>query len=113
MLLQMACQNIQNWQNHESACNSFMDQSSKAVQIQQYDQKIEDYFTIKAKDEVTSDFGKEPLEVAGGAAYGYRAYRNKSVDFKLPTMGLADSVSNRITPNSYSLNLSWKMPWLK
>jgi hypothetical protein len=113
MLISMACQNIQTYANHQDACNRFLTESTQKIGLYGTDQKVEDYLTVKAKDEAVSDFGKAPLEVGGGLAYTYRVYKNKAVDFKLPTMGVADTISNHITPNSYSLNLSWKMSWLK
>jgi len=111
MLIQMVCSSTNTWQNHEDACNRFFEQSTKTFKLYQTDEKVENYYTVQAKGVATDTFGNSAIGIAGGMGYTYKVYRNKSIDFKLPTMGLADSASNHITPNSYSLNLSWKLPW--
>lgn len=109
--IQLACQNA--YSNHTDACNHALEAGSKQIGLFQTDEKVENYYTLQAKETATSTFGTGATDIVGGTAYFYKVYRNKAIDFKLPTLGLADSASNHITTNSYSINLSWKMPWLK
>lgn len=106
-----ACQNT--YANHQDACTHFLEASTKQTQIYQYDEKAENYFTTEATNFTVSNFGTETVDVVGSTVFVYKIYKNKSVNFRLPTMGICDKASNSITENSYSLNLSWKMPWLK
>lgn len=110
-LISMACSSA--YQNHQDACSKFLEASTKSTQVYSYDEKIENYYTVQAKEVASNTLGIGGTDVIGGGAYGYKVYRNKSVDFKLPAPGLADSVSNHVDFNNYSytLNLTWKMPW--
>ena len=109
----MACSNISTYQNHQDACNSFFNQSSKALQVSQTDEGIENYFTSKTQNELDNYLGKDIEKVGVGGYFVYKTYKSKEVDFRLPTLGLCDRASNRITENSYTLNLTWNFPWLK
>jgi hypothetical protein len=113
MLIATACQNLTTWQRHQDACNSFFTQTTQKVGLYGTDTKIEDFYTVEAKEVATNSLGTGAVDVAGGLGYGYRTYRNKSLSFKLPTLGIADSISNKITTNSYTLSLKWQFPWLK
>jgi hypothetical protein len=110
-LIQVACQNT--YQNHMDACTNALQASTKQIGLLDTDSKIENYYTVKTKDFIANSTGSAAIDVAGGTYYVYKVYRNKAIDFKLPNMGIADSISNRIDLNSYSytLNFSWKMPW--
>ena len=110
-LISMACSNINTWQNHQDACNSFITESTQKVGLYQGDQATESYLTTQATNTVTSNVGKTPIDVAAGTVYVYRVYKNRAIDFKLPTMGVCDGASNSITTNTYTLNLTWKLPW--
>ena len=109
----MACSSVQTYANHQDACNAFITQSTQKIGLYQDTNGIESHYTVIANDTAKDNIGTAPMEIGGGLAYGYRAYRQKAVDFRLPTMGICDKASNHITPNSYSLNLTWKMPWFK
>jgi hypothetical protein len=110
-MISMACQNAV--QNHQDACTHFLEASAKSSQVYQTDDQIEKYYTTKATSFAVTTFGAGATDAIGGVGYTYKSYKNHAVDFKLPTLGLADTASNHITTNSYSLNLSWKFPWSK
>jgi len=113
MAITAACQNIDVWANHQDACQKFFEVSSQKIGVTETDQKTENYYTLKAKTVAADNLGTTVIDVAGGVGYVYRVYRNKAIDFKLPNLGICDTVSNHITPNSYTLNLKWNFPWLK
>lgn len=109
--ISMACSS--NTSVDQNACNKFLEASAKSTQVYQNEEKTENYFRVMATDKADNYFGKDVEKVGGGAYFGYKVYRDKAVDFKLPNMGLCDTLSNRVTPNSYSINIKWNFPWLK
>lgn len=110
-LISMACSSA--YQNHQDACSKFLEASSKQIGLFQTDERVENYYTLQAKEAASNTLGTGGTDAVGGSAYIYKVYRNKAVDFKLPNLGLADSISNHVDFNNYSytLNLTWKMPW--
>lgn len=94
--------------HYYDACVKSLDAGTRQVGIrQQYDateSKINSLATKEAEDTV----GKDAIKVAASGVFVYRTAKDKSVTFRLPTLGLATSMSNTVTPNSYSLNLQWK-----
>lgn len=111
-MISMACANVPAYQKNQYACTQFMDTGVKKTLLYGADQKTEDYYTIKAKATANDTFGSGTEEIIGGGAYGYRAYRRKAIDLKLPNEGLANSVTMHVSPGSYGLGFGWKMPWL-
>lgn len=99
--------------NHQDACGKFLEASERSTPVYAYDDKIENYYTAEANNIVKDNLGTVGSDAVGGVGYTYKVYKNKAVEFKLPNLGLCDSASNRINTNSYTLNLSWKFPWLK
>lgn len=99
--------------NHEDACAKFLEASERSTPIYSYDDKIENYYTSEANNVVKDSLGTIGTDFVGGAGYSYKVYKNKAIDFRLPTLGLCDRASNHIDTNSYTLNLTWKFPWLK
>lgn len=110
-MIGMACSSITTWQNHQDACTHFFEATTKYTQVYQTDEKTEGYVTDRATVTAKENLGTTAVDTVGGVAYTYRVYRNKAVDFKLPNLGICDSVSNRITLDSYTLNLKWNFPW--
>lgn len=112
-MISMACQNMSTWQNHEDACNKFFDQTSKSLQVEQTDNKLENYVTSEARTDADTYLGPDTEKAGGGAYYAYKVYRNKAIDFKAPTMGIADKMTMHVGEDNCSVGLSWKFPYLK
>lgn len=112
-LISMACASIQTYANHQDACDKFLQMGSQKVGLADVDGQVENYYEVKATDTATQNFGNSVVEVVGGTGYAYKSYRHKSIDFKLPTIGVADKVTMHLDQNSGSLGFNWKMPWLK
>jgi len=51
--------------------------------------------------------GKTTTHAAIGGVFLYRAYKTKSIAFKMPKTDVADYILNEVTPNSYRVNLGW------
>ncbi len=61
-------------------------------------------FVTKTAEE---NLGKSTVTVIASGAYVYKVVNQKSLTFRLPTFGFANSLSNTVTPNSYTLNIGW------
>jgi len=92
---------------YSDACSHALEAGSKQSQIYQYEDGQENRLKSNARNEAIYYLGKEPIELAGAGLYVYKVYRDKSIIFKLPNMGLCNDLSNKITPNSYTLNIGW------
>lgn len=110
MMISLACSNIQT--NQVDACTHAMEAATKQIQLYQYEEKTENYLMTYAQNTADHSLGKTAEDVGGGTVYGYKVYRNKSITFRLPNMGVCDTLSNNVTLDSYSINLTWKLPWL-
>jgi hypothetical protein len=105
MVIDLACSN--SFSNHQEACQKFLEASGKTTQIYQNTDKTEAYITTTVKNET----GEEIVYTITAAGFVYRSYRNKSVNIKLPTFGVCDSMSTKVGPDSGSLNLKWNVGW--
>lgn len=95
---------------YNTACSKAVEAGTKQSGIYQLMDKTEQNQLTTATKTGQDLFGDEVVEVIAAGAYSYRVYNNKALRFKLPDMGIADSISNTITPNSYTLNFQWRLP---
>ncbi len=108
----LACQNIQMYQNHQDACSKFLSIGSDKIGLTPMDSQVEGYYTDKVKVSATNILGADTVNTIGSIGYGYRVVKNKAVDFKLPTLGIADKVTAHAATNGGSLGFTWKLPSL-
>lgn len=90
------------------ACNKALDATTRQVGLRYGADLLES----KANEVVTQKaemvIGKRGMEVVGSGTYVYKVIADKSVRFRVPTLGLCNSITNRITPISYDLTAEWK-----
>lgn len=91
----------------QNACSHFLEASAKQTQIYQYSDKAEDYFKIKAKNETNALLGSKAEDIVGGTYFVYKSYKNKSIDIKLPNMGLCNTINTHVGQDNNSLNFGW------
>lgn len=106
-LISMACTNA--YPNQMDACQKAMEAGSKQVQLYQTDEKVENYFTVHAKETSENYLGQRITEGVAGTAYLYKIYKNKSVNLRLPTLGVCDSANTQLEIQKYTLNLKWNV----
>lgn len=95
---------------YNDACNKAMDAGTRQVGWRQTADSAEDK-TVQYVNSKAQHYAPKPLQdVVAVTGFAVRAARDKRVDFKLPTMGLCNSLSNSITPDSYQLTIQWSMP---
>lgn len=92
---------------YNDACNHAVDAGTRQVGWRQNVDEVEDktnnYVTTKASNAA----GKEVTWIVGAGAFIYKTEKAKSITFHLPTMGIASSITNEITPTSYNLSIKW------
>jgi hypothetical protein len=103
MLISLACSNATS--NHQDACNHALEAGARQSQLYTYGDKTENYITAKIKNEA----GEDVVYPVTMSAFIYRGYRNKEINFKIPTFGVCDSATNQVGINHYSLNLKWNV----
>jgi hypothetical protein len=92
---------------YNTACDKALDAGTRQVGMRTNTDGTEDKATQIATNYVQDEFGKDSTYVIGAGAFAYKTAKDRSVTFKLPTLGIADSISNQITTNSYTLNVRW------
>lgn len=98
--------------SYNDACTHAVDAATRQVGWRQQVDYVEDKTLEVANKEALRHaarvVGKEGITVLAAGGYVYRVVKEKSLSFRLPTLGLCNSVSNQITYDSYRLVLEWK-----
>jgi len=93
---------------YNQACNKALDAGTRQIGIRQDADNLEDKSLDLAKNTATTNLGPTPVAIVTAGVYTYKVYKDKSIVFKLPDIGIADSISNQITDKSYKLNFTWR-----
>lgn len=101
-----ACTTIQT--PYMDACQKTIDATARQIGIRQQLDQIEDGTTSYVEGRIKAQFTETQLGTVGTVLAGYKIYRDKHVSFKLPTLGICNSISNDIALDSYSLTLAWR-----
>jgi hypothetical protein len=103
MAIDLACSS--SYPNHQDACVHALEAYTKQTQIYQTTDKTENYITTKVQNEA----GQQITYTITAAGFVYKSYKNKSVNIKLPTLGMCDSVNTNLSPSSYVLTFKWNV----
>ena len=94
---------------YNTACNKSFEAGSKQVGIYQLGESTEmratSYATTMGKD----NLGQPIMDVGSVGVFAFRYYHYKSVNLKLPTMGMADAATAQLTTNSGNISLKWNI----
>lgn len=93
---------------YNNACNKALDASTRQIQIRQEADAAQDVGEKAITKKVEENLGKTTVQAVVAGGFVYNTVKTKALDFKLPNMGIADTISNKVTPNSYGLTLVWK-----
>lgn len=94
--------------HYYDACVKSLDAGTRQVGIRQNYDATESKLNQMVTHEAEDTLGKPVLSAVGSGFFVYKTAKDKTLTFRLPTLGMATSVSNTVTPNSYTLNLQWK-----
>lgn len=92
---------------YNEACNKSIDAGTRQIGIRQTVDTGEDRTIQYVNTTVEQNTSKGVQSVMGAAGFAYKTARDKRVVFKMPTMGLASSVSNEISPDRYAITIKW------
>lgn len=95
--------------SYNQACNNALDAGTRQAGIRQTADMVESKANDMANKSAEKMIGKEGMSMIGTGAFIFKVARDRSLIFKLPTLGLCNSVTNHITPTSYDITLQWNI----
>jgi len=107
------CSTLTTGSQYDQACNKAVEAGTKQTGTYQLLDSYETKTISYTENEASYHLGDESVSAVGATVYAYRTFRTKTLKFNLPNMGICNSVSNDITPNSYALHMKWELNWLK
>ncbi len=105
-LIVSACMSVQPAQ--QDMCQKTLDAGTRQVGVRQQVDRVEDFATNKAEMTIKSNLSPTQLKVTEVALVGYKVVKDRRAAFRLPNMGLCDSISNEISLDTYNVNLNWR-----
>lgn len=90
------------------ACNNALDAGTRQVGIRQDVDMVEDGTIRYVETQAQKKLGNRSLSLVGTGYAAYRINKDKKVKFKLPDIGICNSITNEVTPNSYKVDFQWK-----
>lgn len=92
---------------HHDACINALNATAISWGYKTQIDKAQSVATSKATSTAKDVLGDKEWVIVG-TAMAAKAVKSKHLNFKLPNIGVADTISNDITPNSYGLTLQWR-----
>jgi hypothetical protein len=94
---------------YNSACQKSLQAAGTQTQIKENANIVEERVTKKAYQYVEQGMGQNFTYLMGSSSLVYKAYKDKAITFKLPTMGTCSSIENKVSLSSYQINLKWNI----
>lgn len=92
---------------YQSACNSAVDAGTRQVGLRQDVDSFEEKTVSVAKSKTEAALGDQKWFL-GAALFSAKVAKEKKVDFKVPDIGVADSIKGTVAPKSYGMVFEWK-----
>lgn len=92
---------------YHEACDKALDAGTRQAGWRDSVDRTEDGLINYTTNKVKSFVSKDVVWVVGSGAFIYRTARDKSINFRLPTLGVCSSASSQVTVGSYQVNLNW------
>lgn len=99
------CVNYQG--KYNEACNKALDAGTRQAGIRQNVDMVENKANEIANQKAEVVIGKQGMGAIGSGVYVYKVVKDKSISFKVPTLGLCNSLTNHLTLNSLDLLAEW------
>lgn len=93
---------------YNEACNKAVDAGTRQAGWRQQADNVEDRTISYVNKQVESYTPKPMQDLVGAAGFLYKTAQTKKLNFRLPNLGMASSISNEITPTSYTINITWR-----
>lgn len=93
--------------NGEQVCSKTLEAGSKQIGMESIINTAEDKYSKKANKTAYSILGQSGMDVAGGGLFLAKTAIDKNVAFVLPTLGVADSITNQVGLGYYLVKIEW------
>lgn len=93
--------------NVNRACVSAIDAGTRQAGIRQSADMAEEDFVYRANAKAERELSRTQMQALGVAGFALRAAKDQKVAFRLPTLGVCNSLTNEITPSSYFIFMKW------
>lgn len=94
---------------YDQACNKSLEAASRQSGSYQLMESTEKKTSEYATNIAQKNLGSVPLDIGGAGVFMYKVYHSKSLNFKVPNLGLADTVTASATPNSGKISFKWNI----
>lgn len=101
------CLGIASSGQYNTACNKAAEAGTKQLGTYQVLEDGERKTMEFAAKQGEYKLGGTVMKAGAAGVYVYRTYRDKSLTFKVKDIGVADSMTNQVTPNSYKVSFNW------
>ncbi len=108
MAIVAMCSQYEGTRYHE-ACLKAADAGSRQVGLRQNVDSTQDRANEMVTRKAENSLGHGVVEAATVGGFAYKCVSSKSVSFRVPTLGLADSIENRLGIGSYNVLFRWNL----
>lgn len=99
------CAGAQN--NYYEACSKALDATSRQIGLRQEADSVEQRMRGIAEDNAKKYLGKESVATVAFVGFTYKSVKERQVTFKLPNLGLCNSVTSQVGTEQASLRMDW------
>ena len=99
------CSGAQN--NYYEACNKALDATSRQIGLRQEADEVEQRMRAITENSARKYLGKESVATVAFIGVTYKAVKERQVTFKLPNLGLCNSVTSQVGTEQASLRMDW------
>jgi hypothetical protein len=107
------CSQIGATGQYDAACNKGLEavsrQSGNYQLMESGEKKTMELATDMSKDNLGKSATDVGSAIGGVGVFAYKTYRAKTINFKVPNLGLADTITASATPNSGKLSFKWNI----
>lgn len=89
------------------ACMKAADAGTRQVGIRQSVDQAQSKINSIVSDKVEKTVGRKVVTMVATGGFLLRTFNTKTISFRLPTLGLANSVENEVSPTTYKLVMKW------
>jgi hypothetical protein len=93
--------------SYYQACSKAMDAGTRQIGLLSEAQRLDGELNKYGQQQGKRYFGKDGMAAIGFIGFGAKTVRDQKVAFKLPNMGLCNSINNEIGKDSYNIKLQW------
>lgn len=93
--------------SYYEACSKAMDAGTRQIGLRAEADRLDGQLNRYVQSQGYKLLGKEGMDAIGFIGFGTKSVREEKVAFKLPNLGLCNSINNEIGKDSYSIKIQW------